>query len=365
MTNKLLIVLMLTVLFSCKKKTGDDPVDETTTFNKQELLVNMADQVILPVYRDFKISFDSLVGAYENFKASGTQTDYQLLKKKLHVAYLRYQRISLPGFGPGEDVGIRINFNIFPCDTVKIRNNINSGTYNLGTASNTDTKGFPALDYLFYGSGKSETEMMQLFSNNNRKKYVDDLLADMSSKINAVFSAWDGSYRSIFVNSLGTDVGSSIGFLVNQINYELDYLKNSKIATPLGLRSGGTPLPDNSEAYYGGQSIEYALETLNTIENFYRGRSFSGQDGKGFDDYLDHLNARHGDQALTASINNQFVMARIKLNYVANPLSGTVITNPAAVETAYKELVKLLVLLKTDMPSSLGVAITYQDSDGD
>jgi hypothetical protein len=28
-------------------------------------------------------------------------------------------------------------------------------------------------------------------------------------------------------------------------------------------------------------------------------------------------------------------------------------------------LVKLLVLLKTDMPSSLGVVITYQDGDGD
>jgi predicted lipoprotein len=365
MTNKLLIVLMLTVLFSCKKKAGNDPVDETSTFNKQELLVNMADQVILPAYRNFKTSLDSLAGAYENFKASATLSDYQLLKKKLHVAYLRYQRISLPGFGPGEDAGIRINFNIFPCDTVKIRNNINSGTYNLATASNTDTKGFPALDYLFYGSGKPEAEMMQLFSNTNRQKYVSDLLADMSGKINAVISAWEGTYRATFTNSLGTDVGSSIGFLVNQISYELDYLKNFKIATPLGLRSGGTPLPANSEAYYGGQSTGYALETLNAIENFYRGRSFSGQDGKGFDDYLDHLDARHGDQALTAAISGQFASARTKLTEVGNPLSDKVITGSTPVEAAYKELVKLLVLLKTDMPSSLGVVITYQDSDGD
>src|SRR6218665_1481739 len=316
MANKLLIILMLTVLFSCKKKTESDPEEETTTFNKQELLVNMADQVILPVYRNFKTSLDSLVGAFDAFKASGTAGDYQQLKKKLHVAYLRYQRISLPGFGPGEDVSVRINFNIFPCDTVKIRKNINSGSYNLASASNTDTKGFPALDYLFYGSGKTESEMLQLFSNAKRTTYVSDLLADMSAKINAVLSSWDGSYRTTFVNSLGTDVGSSIGFLANQLNYELDYLKNSKIATPLGLRSGGTPLPDNSEAYYGAQSIEYALETLTTIENFYRGRSFSGQDGKGFDDYLDHLNARHGEEALTASINKQFTVARTKLTEV-------------------------------------------------
>lgn len=365
MTNKLLIVLMFTALFSCKKKAEDNSTDEDATFNKQELLQNMADQLILPVYQDFKTSLDSVITVYGGFKASASLGDYQLLKKKLHVAYLRYQRISLAGFGPGEDVGIRINCNIFPCDTVKIRKNINLGTYNLATASNTDTKGFPALDYLVYGYGKTEAEMVQLFSDHNRKKYVDDLLADMSAKINAVLSAWNGSYRGTFVNSLGTDVGSSIGFLVNQLNYELDYLKNSKIATPLGLRSGGTPLPDNSEAYYGGQSMAYALETLNTIENFYRGRSFSGQEGKGFDDYLDHLQAMHGGEALTASINNQFSIARTKLTEVGNPLSDKVLTSPAAVETAYKELVKLLVLLKTDMPSSLGVAITYQDSDGD
>src|ERR1043165_94968 len=119
----------------------------------------------------------------------------------------------------------------------------------------------------------------------------------MSGKINSVVSAWD-SYRSTFVNSLGTDIGSSIGFVINQINFELDYLKNSKIATPLGLRSGGTPLPDNSEAYYGGQSLQYALETLNTLQNVYAGKSFSGVNGTGFDDYLDHLGIKHLDGTL-------------------------------------------------------------------
>lgn len=328
--------------------------------------MNMADEVILPSFRSFKVSLDELSAAYETFKSSGALDDYQLVKQKLGAACLKYQHISLPGFGPAEDVGVRINFNIFPCDTAKIKNNMESGAYNLASASNIATKGFPALDYLFYGSGKTEPEMAQLFVvSNKRRQYVTVLLQDMSDKIGKVISSWDASYRTTFVSSLGTDVGSSIGFVVNQLNYELDYLKNSKLATPLGIRSGGTPLPDNSEAYYGGQSIEYALETLTAIENSYRGKSSSGADGKGFDDYLDHLNARHGDKALTASINDQFIIARDKLTAIGNPLSVKVISNPAGVDAAYKELVKLLVLLKTDMPSSLGVAITYQDSDGD
>jgi len=41
------------------------------------------------------------------------------------------------------------------------------------------------------------------------------------------------------------------------------------------------------------------------------------------------------------------------------------LTNPSVVDAAYVELQKQVVLFKTDMPSSLGVLITYQDNDGD
>jgi hypothetical protein len=34
-------------------------------------------------------------------------------------------------------------------------------------------------------------------------------------------------------------------------------------------------------------------------------------------------------------------------------------------ETAYNEVRNMVVYLKTDMPSALGILITYQDNDGD
>lgn len=360
-----LLLISLAVVASCKKK--DSGAEEPANpFDKQGMLVNEADNVVLPCYTQFKISLDSLSSAFNAFKAAETITGFQLVKQRLHAAYLDYQHISLFGFGPGEDVSIRANFNVFPTKTANIDANITAGTYDLASLSNLSAKGFPALDYLFYGLNQSESDQMQLFSSNpNRKKYVSDVLNDMSQKVNAVIAGWNGTYRSTFINSLGTDVGSSIGFLVNQLNYELDYLKNSKMAIPLGLKSGGTLLPANCEAYYGGQSLPYVVETLNAIENMYLGRSRSGQDGKGFDDYLDHLNIAYPGGTLNAAIKAQFLLAKTKLNEVGNPLSDQVVTNYNTVNTAYKELVKLLVLLKTDMPSNLGVVITYQDGDGD
>lgn len=361
MLNRILIVFLATGLVFCKPKKSNNEPEPADTYDKQALLVNLADNVILPAYNNFKTSLDSLTLAYNNFKVSGSQPDYQIVKQKLHIAYLKYQRVSPFEFGPAESVIVRMNFNVFPTDSDQIRTNIINGSYALDAANNLDAKGFPALDFLFYGNNQTEATCISQFNANaNRRQYVSDLLADMSSKLNTIISTWNSSYKNTFINSLGTDVGSSLGFLVNQLNYELDYLKNAKIGTPLGKKSLGVALPEKCEAYYGGQSVKYAYETLLAIETIYL-----GSNGEGFDDYLVHLGAQYNGGSLNDAINVQFAAAKTKLNAVADPLSTQVISNANTVDAAYVELVKLLVLLKTDMPSNLGVIITYQDGDGD
>jgi uncharacterized protein len=80
---------------------------------------------------------------------------------------------------------------------------------------------------------------------------------------------------------------------------------------------------------------------------------------------LEHLKVMYGNETLNSAINKQFALAFSKLNSIPGNISQQVLANPNAVDAAYVELVKLLVLLKTDLPSSLGVVITYQDGDGD
>ncbi len=358
-------VVLFSFAFCNKKKIGGPKEEPANTFDKQALLINMADNVILPSYISFKSTLDSLITSYNAFRASGLASDFQIVKLKFNSVYLKYQRVDLFEFGPAENMIVRSNFNIFPTDSVQIKNNITAANYDLAAVNNFDAKGLPALDFLLYGNNQTETEVINSFTSSvNRKQYVSDLLSDLSSKINSVINSWN-SYRGTFINSLGTDVGSSLGFLVNQINFEMDYLKNAKIGTPLGKKTLGVVAPDKCEAFYGGQSVKYALESLELIENAYLGRSYAGVNGLGFDDYLDHLKVQHNEVTLNGAIIAQFALAKTKLLALANPLSAQVVVNTAAVDAAYVELVKLLVLLKTDMPSSLGVIITYQDGDGD
>ena len=368
MTKKLipLFIVLIFCLCFCKKNKNNEPEEVENPFDKQGMLQNMADNVIMPNYTAFSISLDSLISSYNLFKSNTSTVDFQIVKLKLHIAYLKYQQISLYEFGPAEQQAVRMNFNVFPTDSVQIKTNISSGSYDLLMASNLDAKGFPALDYLFYDMNKTEAQIIQSFSASaNKKQYVSDVLTEIQTKMSSIITTWNSSYKNQFVNSLSTDVGSSIGFMINQLNFELDYLKNAKIGIPLGKKTLDIALPEKCEAYYGTQSLEYALATLTTVENTYLGRNINGADGKGFDDYLDHLNVQYGGGTLNSAIKNQFNTVRTKLNAVNGILSNQIINNPALVNSAYVELVKLLVLLKTDMPSNLGVVITYQDGDGD
>ncbi|HBX67301.1 MAG TPA: peptidase M75 superfamily protein, partial [Balneolaceae bacterium] len=47
----------------------------------------------------------------------------------------------------------RDNLNIYPTDTTEIKENIQTGSYNLALPSLNNSQGFPALDYLLNGLG--------------------------------------------------------------------------------------------------------------------------------------------------------------------------------------------------------------------
>jgi uncharacterized protein len=359
-----LLAALLVSVIACKKGKKQPVVEPVKTFDKQAMLINLADEVIMPAYIRLKGSLDEFSASLDQVISSGDLSGFAGVRTGFDKAYEDYQLVSLMGFGPGEEEAVRVNFNIFPCDTARVMSNLRSGSYNLSLAANIAAKGLPALEYLLWDSA-SVSPASALVGDSRRQAYMKTLVADLRQRTDAIIARWQGGYRSTFINSLGTDVGSSIGFVINNLNYELDYLKNSKIATPLGLRSGGAPVPDNCEAYYSGRSLVYARLSLEAIMSLYSGTSLSGNNGKGFDDYITHLGLLRGQESLAAAIDNQANAARQSLKDISDPLSVKVLTEKERVQAAYSELVQLLVLLKTDMPSGLGVVITYQDGDGD
>lgn len=358
-----LISISAIFLFGCKKNKEEDP-DETETFDKSELLTNYADNIIIPAYSAYKIKVDSLEIVVADFLTNKTVSNLTKVKEKFIGAYISYQSVSTFEFGPAESVYHRTSCNTFPCDTAQIKTNIQSGTYDLNAANNIDAKAYPALDYLLFGNGKTEQQIVDDFSIDvnatSRCNYLTTIVSELKTKATSIVSQWNSSYRASFISSNGSDIGSSIGLLVNQLNQDFEITKNYRVGIPLGKKTLGIILPEKCEAYYSKKSLTLLKKQIESVEKIY-----SGNGGKGFDDYLSHLNAEYNGGSLNTTITNQFVVVKQKIDLIPETLDNSIINNSAPVEAAYTELQRLVVLLKADMPSALGIVITYQDTDGD
>ncbi|MES2590641.1 MAG: imelysin family protein [Bacteroidota bacterium] len=374
MIKKINIVILFGLIIAlttagCDKKPEEEVTPESS-FDKVLMLTNIGENLVIPAYSNFKISIDSLYYLNSLFTSSPSSTNLANVQSQFLKAYTYYQWVSTFEFGPGENELIRANFNIFPCDTLQIKNKIAAGDFNFSSVESFDAKGFPALDFLLYGNDHDNNNVLAQYTTDgnaaNRKNYLTAIINELKNKTDLVISGWNaGNYIATFKNNTGSDVGGSIGMLVNQLNYDFELLKNAKVGIPLGKKTLGTPMPEKVEALYSTQSLALVTEHLKSIENIYLGRNVLNVDGLGLDDYLVHVNAQHSSGALNDVIKATFSSAKAKLALITGPLSQAVITNTTTVDAAYAELQKLVVLLKVDMPSALGVLITYQDNDGD
>lgn len=364
----LLFLGMILFLFSCKDEKNNN---NNTDLDQTALLENYADNLIIPSYQVLKEKVDSLNTVTDAFAQNPDLQKLEVLQRTFRSTYRNWQNAELYEFGPAANVLLRSSFNTFPTDTFSINQNIASGNYNLDAASNIDAVGLPALDYLLFGVRPDNNAIVAYYSDSNngsnRLTYFQDLVSEIKTKSSAVLQEWEVNYRDAFVQNTGTDIGSSLSLLVNQFNFEYELIKNPKIGIPLGVKSLDQEQPGRVEALYSGVSIELALENMDNIIRVFKGESLNtAQSGTGLENYLDDLGAKYSeDQLLSEAILNQFDNARTAISAIPEPLKEAVQNNKSLVQSAYDEIQKAVVLIKTDMTSAMGIQITYQDNDGD
>ncbi|WP_147383288.1 imelysin family protein [Pontibacter oryzae] len=355
------------LLSSCSSSDGESaPAD---TYDRDAMVAHYADNLIIPAYATFSAKAEAMHTAINAFAATPTAVNLQAARAAYLDAYTAWQDASVFEFGPASDQLLRTNLNIYPTSSAEIEANITAGTYDLQAAANLDAKGFPALDYLLYNA--ADATLLEQYTNAanaaKRKKYLQDVSALIKQRAAATYQGWtNGGYTSTFKQAKGTAVGSAIGSLVNELNQDIDNTKRNKIGFPSGRFSQGTTLPDRVEAYYSQSfSLELLKRSIKAEKAVFMGMTTNGTNGPGLDDYLDYVKAPYGQGLLSDAIEQQFDAALAAVNAIQEPLVQAVNTQPQAVTKAYDELQKLIVLTKTDMPSALGVTITYNDSDGD
>ena len=383
--NPILVLLLIAVISSCRKKGCTDPAainydpdakkDNASciyeNFDKQAMLENIANNYIIPSLENYKNKCEALNNSIQLFITNTNLQTLNNLRTNWVSTLLSWQEVSFLDFGPAEYIILKSQTNIYPVDTIQINNNINLGNWNFSNSNYFDQKGLQALDYLLYKPNNSDQEIIDYFSSNsNAQSYLTAITQDLLVNINYVYNEWITSYKSTFINGHESNAqGSSISNLVNALclHYEF-YVRRGKIGLPLGVFNGFSQLemPELVECYYYGQSLPFAIHAISSIQKFINGINYlSEENGLGLDDYMDFTNASYNSNSLSITIDNQINDIITSLEGLNDPLSQEIIINKTGVSQSYEKLQQLVPYLKVDMTSALGVLITYQDNDGD
>ncbi|MGJ8744506.1 imelysin family protein [Polaribacter sp.] len=361
----LLLVVLIGVVYSCSSSDEAEPTVKDS-FDRNAMLVNIADNIIIPAYDDFSTKLATLKSDGETFTSNPNQTNLETFRASWLQAYTTWQQIEMFNIGKAEELQYSFYMNIYPLTVTDVETNISNGTYDLDSANNHDAQGFPALDYLLYGVADSDTTILAKYTTDtnkeNYKKYITDVLNQMNTLTTSVVSDFKAQ-RNSFVASTQNTVTSVVNKLVNDYIYYYEKgLRANKIGTPVGNFSA-TPLPEKVEGFYSKvYSKELALEALSAVENLFEGKHYnSATKGISFSNYLIEL-----DRAdISTNIINQNTVAKTQINTLNANFYEQINTNDVAMTKAYDELQKVVILLKVDMLQAFNISVDYVDADGD
>lgn len=369
---KQIFLLSIMTIGLCFTQTAcvDMPSSEeifTDNFDRRAMLEDWADLIIIPsfeIYHDAVLNLD----AWEDkFILDSAEDNFNGLRTAYLNAYLAWQKVSMFDIGKAEEIGLRNYTNIYPTNVEVIENNIADGNYNLALPSNFVAQGYPALDYLLYGTGSTAEDIRATLSEANYKTYLTALVNRLVSITEEVKNDWSGSYRGTFVNNDGSSATDSVDKLVNDFLYYYEkFLRAGKIGIPAGIFSGNTMATSCEAPYSKIYSKQLFLEGLKATQDFFLGVGSSTDTiGESLASYLQNRMEETEGPDLAQEIITQWNIAEAMANDLSDSFVDQVIIDNNKMLTTYDELQKATVILKVDMMQALNIQVDYVDADGD
>jgi predicted lipoprotein len=359
------LVCCLILITACGDDDNADAITPSDNFDRASLLVNWADNIIIPSYTALGASLVTLESVAQTFISNPTNQNLDAIRASWFDAYKAFQKVSMFEIGKAEAINYRNRLNVYPCNTDEIEGLVVSGSWDFNLPSTIDAQGFPAIDYMIFGLG-SDQEIIDFFSIHENaqyyKQYLLDLVNTMQTLTSDVLADWENGYRQTYVANTSSSATGAVDQTVNAfLFYYEKALRAGKVGIPAGVFNG-TPLPQNVESLYKEDISKVLLqEALTTVKNFFNG---SGT-GAGLQTYLDELNVKKNGTKLSTLINNQFDAAAAEIETLNPNFVIQITTDNIKMLEAYDQLQRNVVLLKVDMLQALNIDIDYVDADGD
>ena len=373
-TLKILISISILSIFiiSCSS-SSDDEQSTIPEFDRSAVLINYADNIILPRLNNFKSSVDYLKESGDAYVDSPDLTTYTELHNSWLEAYINWQYVEMFNIGKAEEIMFFSKTNTYPVNEGRIQENINNQKTDLSNPNDWSCQGFPGLDYMIHGIANTENEIInQYIQNPLNGKYLKVVLNELNNNTDLVLNDWN-TYRNTFVNSIENTATSAFNMLTNDFVYYFEKgLRTNKIGIPSGVFSNN-PLSNKVEAYYSSKngiedvSRDLIENALNAVDLVFQGKSSNQSPvGPSFKTYLDFIKANNvSADDIGSIVVNKIQTANQKILDLNKNFINQVENDNGKMLAAFDALQTIVVNLKTDMLSLFNVAVDYTDADGD
>ena len=362
------------LLWSCvnnnndKEEKEEEEVENTLEeeFDLKGILVNAADNIIIPQLEDLSNSTKEIKDAFITFNSDPSSDNLNSLQSKYKTSYLNWQACSFINFGDDSFEYLAFTLNTFPVKTDNLNSFFTKPEDNLEWAMYYDSRGYPGLDYVLFDG--SEDNIIARISNTGYD-YCTKNIDLINSKSENAYSYWKNNTEGYY-NEFKTDdsktITSAFTKYVNAFCKDLEVLKNEQLKAPGGQEFFPFPEPSQSEALYSGYSLDLFKAHLANLERIYKGEDLSGNNGIGFDDYLVSLGTKRDNDNLNDLILTTFNTLEEKVNLLNGSINDAAANQKGIVDELYVNVKKLVGYTKTDMTYAFGVNINYADpQDGD
>ncbi len=363
----LTLLFIVACLFACKTEDGMQQVE----LDEAAFLDNYANAIIVPNFIDLQEQLQLLESSATTLVESPTNEQLEECRNAFKAAYIAYQYCYPYLIGPSADIDFNSLANIFPADAIQIDLILEAAdlaAIDFDIALYKDTRGFPAIDYFLYrnyGHADSSSVVDEMINQSFQGEYLLFLIHDLKTTVDQIVSNWD-SYKNDFLSNEAYDVGSPISILTNNLNQQYEFIINYKLEIPLGIGLfTETGFPDKLEGYYSGFSAELTAASIEAMEQMYLGKSKAGIDGIGFDDFMRSITATNQLSPIDGDIQSNFSAVNQLLSDLNEPFINLLMEDPTPMVAIYDQLRSGIARLKTDLPSRLGVSITYVEGGND
>ncbi len=341
----------------------------------EKVLVNTSKLAVLPAYERFSHSSQALALAADSFCSAPSSEGIDLTRTHWRTTVDSWSGVQNLQFGPLliDNQAWKIQFwpdkkNLIARKVeALIRSDEDLSEKRIDDAS-VVVQGLSSLEYLLFDH---KVGSLNSYANTDASTRRCALLVAVSGHLHGVakglYDAWrpeSGNYLQAFTktgpdNAEYPDDNVALANLLDTLVAGVELIKRDKFERPLGLTSSDGQaqiyLLEWWRSQYSREAITANLMALKTV--------FTAASGYGLDDYLSDVKQRSD---LSAQIQQQIDSSLSAANAIPNSLFSSAEPRKQAELIAFQnEITTLLSLLKSDLPTALGISLGFNAKDGD